>query len=71
MYGYKDIGRQSFNDPGVMHRGLLLIRSSIVACTNGKVDQTINMNATFLTAVVCYVIGTTFGISVHYGTYEL
>ena len=36
MYGYKDIGRQSFNDPG----------------TNGKVNQTTNMNATYLTAAV-------------------
>ena len=43
-----------------MHRGLLLIRSSIVACTNGKVNQATNMNATFLTVVVFYVIGTKY-----------
>ena len=43
-----------------MQRGLLLIRSSIVACTNEKVNQTTNINATFLTAVVCYVIGTKY-----------
>ena len=43
-----------------MHRSLLLIRSSIVTCTNGKVNQATNMNATFLTAVVCYVLGTKY-----------
>ena len=43
-----------------MHRVLLLIRSSIVTCAYGKVNQTKHMNATFLTAVVYYVIGTKY-----------
>ena len=43
-----------------MHTVLLLFRSSIVACTNGKVNQTTNMNAIFLTAMVCYVLGSKY-----------
>ena len=38
----------------------MLIRSYIVACTIGKVNQTSNMNATFLTAVMCSVLGTKY-----------
>ena len=45
-----------------MHKVILLFRSSIVPCTNGKVNQTTNVNAAFFTAVVCYAIGTK-----HYG----
>ena len=43
-----------------MYKALLLFRSSIVACTNGKVNQTTNMNAIFVTAIVCYVLGSKY-----------
>ena len=45
---------------GVIHRALLLIRSPIIACTNKKVNQTTNMNATFFTAMEWYVLGTKY-----------
>ena len=62
MYGYKDICRQSSSDLGgeVLHRVLMLFRSATVACTNGKVNHASNVSTTFITPIVCHVLGTTY-----------